>query len=306
MARRELVRNRRNAVTESSATMQTTLGGLALAVALGAALVAGYGLLQGRSPPADLAARLDALDARMERLESSGRRADEPAREEATLVGSDTARTGPREAATSDLRSARPPSPLSDPQAAAEAGVPVGNLAELVDEAVARKASQLRVMQTNKKPSIDLFTETIGLTEDQRREVEDAVVGSQHEIQALLETPAADGTVLLDELVEVFADGMAHPGEDPARGQKFFGRLLTETVPGTNATYAMQAEAIKARLRDAFRRALDEKQYAAFEAWQMDPTEIQEIPGSPWKELERRIVERARDLGARIPQPAGR
>lgn len=36
-------------------------------------------------------------------------------------------------------------------------------------------------------------------------------------------------------------------------------------------------------------------------AEQMDPTEVQDVEGSPWKQLEGRIKERARDLGADIP-----
>lgn len=82
---------------------------------------------------------------------------------------------------------------------------------------------------------------------------------------------------------------------------KWFGRVMTETVPGTSETYAQRAEASKTRLRDALRRELSEEQYGLFEQWQMDPSEVEDIPGSPWKDIEQRVIQRAKDLGAEIP-----
>lgn len=83
---------------------------------------------------------------------------------------------------------------------------------------------------------------------------------------------------------------------------KWFGRVMTEVVPGTSETYAQRAEAAKTRLRDAMRRELSEDQYALFEQWQMDPSEVEEVPGSPWKDVERRVIDRARELGAEIDE----
>ncbi|MFV1958450.1 MAG: hypothetical protein ACC662_03450, partial [Planctomycetota bacterium] len=172
---------------------------------------------------------------------------------------------------------------------------------EMVDEAVARKAAQLRRMR-DKKPPIAVFAKTLGLDGGQREVVEQEVLRGQREIQAILEIPAADGTYFLDELVEVLADGLARPGQNPGRGMKLFGRLLAEEIPGTSETYAERVEAVKKSVRDTFRRDLTQEQYALFEAWEMDPTEIKGIEGSPWKDLERRVIERARDLGATLPE----
>jgi hypothetical protein len=221
-------------------------GGLALVVALGALVLAGYVLLQDRATPSG--------------LEAQG--------------GDHQGESSP---------------------------VATETLAELVEQAVDKKAEQLQLMQGNKKPSIDAFAKALALTEEQRAAAERAIVGSQHEIKAVLEIETADGTNFLDELVETMADGMARPGKDLGRGLKLFGRILSETIPGTSETYAARAEALKARLREEFRRAWSPKQYAAFEAWQMDPTEVKGIPGSPWTEVEARVIERAKELGAQIP-----
>ncbi len=158
----------------------------------------------------------------------------------------------------------------------------------------------------DKKPSIDVFAKTLDLTDVQRQDVEREVLRAQHDIAGILQVPMADGTQALEELVEVMADSLARPGKDPGRATRLFGRLMAENVPGSNETYAARVEAVKAELRASFRRNWTAKQYATFEAWQMDPTEVKGIENSPWKGLEARVIERARALGAKLPETAGR
>lgn len=173
-------------------------------------------------------------------------------------------------------------------------------LAVLVDKAVEKKALELQRMN-NKKPSMDAFAETLELTDVQRSAAEQEVLRGQREMRALLETPTEDGTVFLDEVVELMAFGMAKPGQVGQRWQKFIGRVMSENVPGTNQTYGARAESVKSSVRDGFRRNFSESQYATFERWKMDPTEVQGIEGSPWHDLGQRIQERAREMGAKIP-----
>ena len=72
--------------------------------------------------------------------------------------------------------------------------------------------------------------------------------------------------------------------DDPEAGQRFIkwlGRVMTEKIPGTDVTYGADIEVIKNNTRSAFRNELTEKQYAEFESWGVDPTDIKEIENSP-------------------------
>ena len=76
---------------------------------------------------------------------------------------------------------------------------------------------------------------------------------------------------------------------------------MSEKVPGTDQSYAERIEAVKQSMRETFKRDWTRDQYLEFEAWGVDPTEIQDVPGSPNKELEARIRERVRELGGTLP-----
>ncbi len=285
--------------------MSTTLHAIALIAAALALAVAGYVAVEARSGSANLEARLASLEAQISQLE---RKRDASPREPVLVGTGGRVSIGPSEASGRTAPAAGGSAMGETAPAAGGPPVRVGaevteELQELVAEAVEKKAAEYHVMQTTKKPPIDLFAETLELTDDQRYVAEREIVGAQREIKGILEIPAADGTNFVDELVEVFAQGIAHPGENPGRGMLFFGRLLTEQVPGSNETYAVRIESVKERLRSTFRREWTDKQYATFEAWKMDPTEVEDIEGSPWKEVETLVIERAKALGADIPDP---
>jgi len=166
-------------------------------------------------------------------------------------------------------------------------------LKELVDEAVEKKAAIIETMR-NKKPSLDAFAQTLELTDEQRAATEQEVLRGQREIKALLDTVSDEGTNFLDEVVDVLAVGIAKPGQVGERWGKLFARLVSEKVPGSDQTYAERAESVKQSVRDAFRRDMSEAQYTRFEAWKMDA------------ELMPRVVERAREMGAEVPDDWGK
>lgn len=282
--------------------MQTRLVGLGLLLSIGALAVAAYAITRADGEPSELALRLDEIDARLDLMEATLREPRQP--DEATLVGlapgvgvevRGLGRSHPER-----VGSAATPGTTEGGEVIPSVETKE-QILELVDEAVAKKAAQIQQM-ADKKPSIDAFAKTLTLTDAQREIIEREVVLAQSEIRSILETPTEDGTNLLDELVEVMADGMANPGENPQRGMKWFGRIMTEQIPGTSETYAMRAEQAKSRLRETLKNELSEEQHALYESWQMDPSEIEDVPGSPWKELETRIFDRAKDLGAEIPE----
>jgi hypothetical protein len=176
-------------------------------------------------------------------------------------------------------------------------------LEAIVDDAVDRKTKaafdELRI-KGNKKPPIDAFASVLELTDEQRAVTERVVIDGQRELHAILNTVTADGRNMMDELVEIAAKGMAEPGKDHGWG-KWIGRLVSEKVPGTDMTYAARIEGVKAAMRERFKREWTEEQYREYVEWGVDPTEVQNVPGSPNEAIFRRINERARQLGAEIP-----
>ncbi|MHC4817724.1 MAG: hypothetical protein ACYTF8_06690 [Planctomycetota bacterium] len=176
-------------------------------------------------------------------------------------------------------------------------------LTEIVDDAVDRKTKQvldeLRI-KANKKPAMDVFASTLELTPEQRADAERVIVDGQRQVYSILDTPTVDGTNLMDDLVEIVAKGIAQPGKDHGFGP-WIGRILTEGFPGSDETYGARIESVKTAMRATFKRDWSEAQYREFEEWGVDPTEIQKVEGSPNEELERRVIERATRLGAKIP-----
>ena len=283
--------------------MSNGLAVVALLLALLAGGFAAYAVLQAPLASDDLEARIAVLEDELSRVEAELGALREATRPPPSLMG-----LGPEAAGASTGVGERAPSASTEtvaegaptgstPVAAAEGEAEGGRLEDLVDAAVEKKAAQLQAMR-EKKPSLDVFASVLALDDAQRETVAKGVAASQAEIRSILEIPAEDGTVFLDEFVEALALRMARPKEDPERAKRLFQRLLVEKVPGTDTTYAQQAEAVKSRLRSVFQRTMTPKQYATFEAWRMDPTEVKGVPGSPWKELEGRVRERARVLGA--------
>ena len=172
---------------------------------------------------------------------------------------------------------------------------------DTVDRAAQRVIDKLE-RHKNKRPDIDLFASELKLTLEQRNKTEEIVADGQHRIHAVLRVPMADGTVLMDEFVEAFAKGMAQPGRDHGVG-KLLQRVGSEKIPGTEETFAARIESIKGEMREQFRKAWSKKQYRMYEQWQLDPSEIQNVKNTPNDEAFRRIRERARELGADVPEP---
>lgn len=291
--------------------MQSPLSVVSLAVAVVAAAVAGYAVVENRALRAELEAQ--SVLGREADLDGGSALSDEAVLERLEAVEQDVLRvekvattraiSGMPSLAGRERDAVAPGQPkTTDPLASPEA---TSRVEALVDEAVDKKARQFSRMQ-DKKPTLDAFAEVLELDEEQRARAAREIVRGQREIRSLLEIPADDGTVFLDELVETLAVGMAEPKEAQPRMMKLFGRLITEKVPGTNVTYAARAEAIKTTVREAFRADFSDAQFERFQAWQMDPTEVQGVEGSAWADLQQRILERARALGADVPADAGR
>jgi len=180
-------------------------------------------------------------------------------------------------------------------------------LTAIVDDAVDRKTKkvldEMRI-KANKKPAMGVFASALELTKEQEKAAERVIVDGQRKVLEILETPTADGANLMDELVETFAKSFARPGQDNGMGRLFM-RIASEKIPGTNETYGTRIESVKRDMHTAFKRDWTEAQYKEFEQWGLDPTQIEKVPGSPHDALGKRIIERARALGAEIPEDDG-
>ena len=275
-----------------------------LLIALAAAALAAYAASRTPAGAADIETRLALLEDQLSRVEHHVAALAEREPPPPSLLGlhpegAPAGAPAPRAAAPTPAPGET--SPGVPRTVAASAAEGAETLRVMVDEAVEKKAAEVLAMR-EKKPTLDAFARTLELDAGQRVQVERDVLACQHELKALLETPAADGTVFLDELIGMLAEGMARPGQGKERGARWYGRILSERVPGSDETYGQRAESMKARLRQGLQRTLTPKQHATFEAWQLDPSEIKDVPGSPWKELEARIVERAKELGEAGPR----
>ena len=162
---------------------------------------------------------------------------------------------------------------------------------ERVEEIVDERVDKLEKKQ-DKKPTLAAFSDVLKLTDNQRSIVDKEVWNAQNEVRIILETPTEDGSILINELVDVIAYGEAKHPEAGPRFIKWLGRVMTEKIPGTDVTYGADIEVIKNNTRSAFRNEFTEKQYAEFESWGVDPTDIKEIENSPWADLEERVKKR--------------
>ena len=160
---------------------------------------------------------------------------------------------------------------------------------EQADKAVeARLAGQ----EKEKKPPLSQFAAQLGLSDVQRDGVQREVLRGQVQIMEALKVPAADGTVFLDQLVDVFVDMASGPPEQAqARMVGVFSRLMTERIPGREETYSVHIETIKKGVSETFRRDFTPEQWVAYEKMGQDPTEIQ-VEGGPWQELMAKVGER--------------
>ena len=166
---------------------------------------------------------------------------------------------------------------------------------ERVDAAVDKKATEFMI-KMNKKPEFDDFAQVLELTDHQRWAIEKEVIAGQEAKREILETPMLDGTNFVEEIVEAWAQSSVNPGREGGRAKAIYGRLWSETFPGSTETYAERMDAAEDSVRDAFRRELNDDQYAEFEDWGLDPTEVQGIAESPWRDIKDRVGERAQEL----------
>ena len=159
---------------------------------------------------------------------------------------------------------------------------------------------EMRIKQ-NKKPKIDVFAKLLELTPKQRASAEFAIVQGQREIHGILDMPTADGSNLKDELVEIVAKGFAQPGKDHGWG-RWIGRVMGEKIPGTNETYGTRIEGREEPDARDLPEGVVGGAVPRVQGVGRRPDRGPERPRQPHAALWKAIVERARELGANIPE----
>lgn len=253
------------------------------------------------SPPAArsselsaLQAKVDALQARVATLEAEALKPPSapsaPTSQAPAPRGAEAASAGGPSAAATNSGAPTPPARRASGQ---EAQAVLAKVDERIEVAVDQKLEEIK-LKWNKKPALETVAKLLELDERQARVVEEKVREGQKEIRAILDQPTTSGANLLDELV----NAMAH-GQRPEAGAlwgRWFGRLQSEQVPGTNLSYAARLEEAKASVRKGFREVMSPEQYQEFEEWAFDPTEVQGISESPWEDFGERVAARSAEL----------
>jgi len=276
--------------------MTTRTGAIALVLSAAALGLAAFSLTREEPQP-------ERASMRMDRVAVLERRVEDLAREIEGLRTGWTPRGAPAPSGAEDSAAAVEPGTPGTADEPRAAVTQESDLESMVDVAVDRKTKavldELRV-KADKKPALSVLADVLELDDHQRARVERVVVEGQRQVYGILETPTANGTNLMGELVEIAARGIAEPGKDHG-WFKWIARVASEKIPGTDQTYAARIEAVKQSMRDSFRREWSDAQYKEFVEWGVDPTEISKIADSPQAALIERIKTRARQLGAQIP-----
>lgn len=148
--------------------------------------------------------------------------------------------------------------------------------AAALEEVVARKLEEKGVQpregdgDNKRKPPLAELSRELGLTPSQEDAVAEIVNAGKKRIAELLQIRRADGTCMLDEVVEAF--------KDPTVQQKMteiFARLFTEPIPGRGEPYIAEIFRIKEDVKRRLQANMSADQYKQLERSNVDVTEIQ-------------------------------
>jgi hypothetical protein len=119
-----------------------------------------------------------------------------------------------------------------------------------------------------KEPPLAAVAARLELEDVERKALEDILRQKKNQMMELLQTPRADGGNMLDDFADQIIEVMASGDEQEGKKvfMKFFQRLASDRVPGTDRTYFVDIVKMQQETREAFKTALPEQQFQAFEA----------------------------------------
>ncbi len=159
----------------------------------------------------------------------------------------------------------------------APAGGGGGVDAAVLEEVVAKKLEEKGVQggqgdgDNKRKPPLAELSRELGLTPSQEDAVAESVNAGKKRIAELLQIKRADGTCMLDELVDAFKD----PPTAQQKMTEIFARLFTEPIPGRGEPYIAEVLRIQGDVKRGLQANMSADQYKQLERSNVDVTEIQ-------------------------------
>lgn len=152
-------------------------------------------------------------------------------------------------------------------------GVDAATLEEVVSKKLEEKGVQGKSGDgdNKRKPPLAELSRELGLTPSQEDAAAEAVNAGKKRIAELLQIQRADGTCMLDELVDAFKD----PPTAQQKMTEIFARLFTEPIPGRGEPYIAEVLRIQTEVKRNLAANMSVDQYKQLERSNVDVTEIQ-------------------------------
>jgi hypothetical protein len=243
-----------------------------LCAGLGVALAVQRSSLSAtRQEVEQLQARLDKVEARQK--ESVARKAVEELQEQVARAEKKAA------AAEAAAASSSRPAP-KDGAAPAASSFTEEDIQKIVDakveEKIKTKGKKGLGEDDRKMPLFDLSKE-LALDPAVQTKVASISNTCKKEIFDILKTPRPDGTNAADELINVFTSG------DQQEAQKFFLKLFSEKIPGTDTTYVSAVARVQEKANQNLSVAMGTPVFDKFKQMGIKPENI-ETGFDPWSE----------------------
>ena len=221
---------------------------------------------------------VEQLQARLERLEA--RQKESVARKQMEELQEQVARAEKKAAAAGVAAEAA----AASRPAAKDGNAPVAfteeDIQKIVDakieEKIQKKGGKNKGDDDRKMPLFDLAKE---LALDPAAETKVASISNtcKKEIFDILKTPRPDGTNAADDLIKVYTSG------DQAEAQKFFAKMFTEKIPGTDTTYITAVARVQEKANLNLSVAMGSSAFEKFKGMNIKPENI-ETGFDPWSE----------------------
>jgi len=219
-----------------------------------------------------LQARLDRVESRQK--ETAARKAVEELQEQVIRAEKKAAAA---EAATAAAASRPAPKDGGAPAAGSFTEEDIQKIVDAkVEEKIKAKGGKRPGEDDRKMPLFDLAKE-LALEPDVQVKVSSISNTCKKEIFDILKTPRPDGTNAADELIKALTSG------DQADAQKFFLKMFSDKIPGTDTTYVAAVARVQDKANQNLSVAMGGPTFDKFKQMGIKPENI-ETGFDPWSE----------------------